>query len=75
MSFLKNGAQESKTGTVWWLAPRGGGEHIRNGCRGVIMVEIFCTLVWKWRREISWNCSKNGEGGIKENDDEGSEPN
>jgi hypothetical protein len=32
------------------------------------MVEILSTYVWKWKNETCWNCAKNGDGGIKEND-------
>jgi hypothetical protein len=35
--------------------------------RRVNMVEILCTYVWKWKNE-TWNYSRNGGKGEKEND-------
>jgi hypothetical protein len=44
MSLFKNGEEEGKTGPVWELAPVGGGQDIKKGCRRVNMVEYYALM-------------------------------
>jgi hypothetical protein len=45
-----------------------GMEDVRKECRKMNIVEILGAYVWKWKNETCWNCSKNGERRMKEND-------
>jgi hypothetical protein len=53
------------TGPVWVVGT------LEKGCRRVNMVQILYTHVCKWKNETCWNYSRNGGGGIKENDGRG----
>jgi hypothetical protein len=62
--------QEDVKGPAWALVPVGR-EEVGKGCRRVNMVQMLCTRVCKWKNETWWNYSRNGGGGIKENDGRG----
>jgi hypothetical protein len=66
--FFKRGNREVKHFLPGcWYQWEGG--DIRKGWRRVNVVEILHTHIWNWKNETCWNCSRNGVGGIKKNDD------
>jgi hypothetical protein len=49
--FFSKQRTVGKTGPVWEFGTSGRGEETRRGCRRVIMMEILCTVVFKWKNE------------------------
>jgi hypothetical protein len=51
--FYKIKEQEDRTGPPWGVSTSETGEDVGKKCRRVIMVQILCIHVCKWKNETS----------------------